>query len=137
MALEKVARKQGSNCSVVTVAEPYEETVPAALRGLEEMGVHGIVVIAPLVSAAAAVRTCQVRVPLVLIAAGEESAPGLLAYGENQELGARIATQHLLRLGHTDILHVAGSQDWFDGRARLRGWSSEMQEAGLNSDRWF
>ncbi|HEU4545908.1 MAG TPA: LacI family DNA-binding transcriptional regulator [Microlunatus sp.] len=137
MALEKVARKQGSNCSVVTVAEPYEETVPAALRGLEEMGVHGIVVIAPLVSAAAAVRTCQVRVPLVLIAAGEVSAPGLLAYGENQELGARIATQHLLRLGHTDILHVAGSQDWFDGRARLRGWASEMQEAGLSSDRWF
>ena len=137
MALEKVAREKGANCAVVTVAEPYDTTVPAALRGLEEMGVHGIVVIAPLVSAATAVRTSRVRVPLVMIAAGEESAPGLLAYGENQELGARIATQHLLRLGHTDIAHVAGSQDWFDGRARLRGWTAEMQEAGLSADRWF
>jgi DNA-binding LacI/PurR family transcriptional regulator len=137
MALEKTARRQGSNCSVVTVAEPYTETVPAALRSLEEMGVHGIVVIAPLVSAAAAVRTTRVRTPLVLIAAGEESAPGLLAFGENQELGARIATQHLLRLGHTDIVHIAGSQDWFDGRTRLRGWAAEMREAGLPTDRWF
>lgn len=137
MALEKIARQRGSSCSVVTVAEPYAETVPTALRGLEEMGVHGIVVIAHLVSEAAAVRMTRVRTPLVLIAAGEDSAPGLLAFGENQELGARIATHHLLRLGHTDIVHVAGSQDWFDGRTRLRGWSAEMREAGLPADRWF
>ncbi|OYO13736.1 LacI family transcriptional regulator [Enemella evansiae] len=137
MALEKAARQRGSNCSVVTVAEPYSDTVPTALRGLEEVGVHGIVVIAPVVSAAAAVRAARVRTPLVLIAAGEDSAPGLLAFAENQELGARIATQHLLRLGHTDIVHVAGSQDWFDGRTRLRGWAAEMREAGLPADRWY
>ncbi|OYO17042.1 LacI family transcriptional regulator [Enemella evansiae] len=137
MALEKAARQRGSNCSVVTVAEPYADTVPTALRGLEEVGVHGIVVIAPVVSAAAAVRAARVRTPLVLIAAGEDSAPGLLAFAENQELGARIATQHLLRLGHTDIVHVAGSQDWFDGRTRLRGWAAEMREAGLPADRWY
>lgn len=137
MALEKSARQRGSNCSVVTVAEPYAETVPTALRGLEEVGVHGIVVIAPVVSAAAAVRATRVRTPLVLIAAGEDSAPGLLAFAENQELGARIATQHLLRLGHTDIVHVAGSQEWFDGRTRLHGWAAEMREAGLPDDRWY
>jgi DNA-binding LacI/PurR family transcriptional regulator len=137
MALEKVARQQSRTCAVSTITEPYTETVPPALRGLEELGVHGIVVIATLVSVAEAIRTCRVRVPLVLIAAGEERVPGVVAYAENQELGARIATQHLLRLGHTDILHVAGSQDWFDGRARLRGFQAEMTEAGLSEPQWY
>jgi DNA-binding LacI/PurR family transcriptional regulator len=137
MALEKVARQQGRTCAVATIAEPYTETVPHAFLGLEELGVHGIVVIATVVSVAEAVRTCRVRVPLVLIAAGEERVPGVVAYAENQELGARIATQHLLRLGHTDIVHVAGSQDWFDGRVRLRGFHAEMTDAGFSDPRWY
>lgn len=137
MALETAARAKGLTCAVVTIREPYGVSVPAALRNLEEMGVHGVVVIAPLVAAAAQVRAYRTRVPLVLIAAGEVSTPGVLVSGENQELGARMATQHLIRSGHSDILHVAGSQDWFDGRVRLRGWAAEMDEAGLSSERWF
>lgn len=137
MALETAARAKGLTCAVVTMREPYADSVPAALRSLEEMGVHGIAVISPLAAAAAQVRAYRTRVPLVLIAAGEVSTPGVLASGENQELGARIATQHLIRLGHEDILHVAGSLDWFDGRVRLRGWAAEMSEAGLSSEKWF
>ncbi|HSG41149.1 MAG TPA: substrate-binding domain-containing protein, partial [Thermoanaerobaculia bacterium] len=47
------------------------------------------------------------------------------------ELGARLATQHLIDLGHTDIAHIAGSMDWFDGRVRKRGWEAALRDAGL------
>ncbi|GAA0299101.1 LacI family DNA-binding transcriptional regulator [Kineococcus aurantiacus] len=137
MALETAARTRGLTCAVVTIGEPYATSVPAALRGLEEMGVHGIVAIAPLAAAAATVRAYRARVPLVLIAAGEASTPGAPALGENQELGARMATQHLIRLGHKDVVHIAGSLDWLDGRVRHRGWAAEMAEAGLAGHRWF
>jgi DNA-binding LacI/PurR family transcriptional regulator len=66
-----------------------------------------------------------------MIAAGVSSTPSLFTYSENQELGARMATQHLIDLGHTDIAHVAGSMDWFDGRVRKRGWEGALRDAGL------
>jgi DNA-binding LacI/PurR family transcriptional regulator len=131
MALESVTRQRGYSTSVVSVQEPYEESVPAALETLDDLGVDGIIVIAPVVSMAAAVWNAKVRVPVEMIAAGASSTPNVFTYSEDQELGARLATQHLIDLGHTDIAHLAGSMDWFDGRVRKRGWEAALRDAGL------
>jgi DNA-binding LacI/PurR family transcriptional regulator len=132
MALEKVARQKGYFTTVVTVEEPYEDSVPKALDTLDEIEVDGIIVIAPLLSMADAVRGATIQVPVEMIAAGASSTPNLFTYSENQELGARMATQHLIDLGHTDIAHLAGSMDWFDGRVRKRGWEGALRDAGLS-----
>jgi DNA-binding LacI/PurR family transcriptional regulator len=98
-----------------------------ALDTLDDIGVGGIIVIAPVVDMAAAVWNASCRVPVEMIAAGASSTPNVFTYSENQELGARLATQHLIDLGHSDIAHVAGSMDWFDGRGpqtRLGGCAS-------------
>ncbi|RAM38355.1 LacI family DNA-binding transcriptional regulator [Arthrobacter globiformis] len=131
MALENVARKKGYATTVISVDKPYEDSVQAALDSLDDTGVGGIIVIAPLVDMAAAVWNATCRVPLEMIAAGASSTPNVFTYSENQELGARLATQHLIELGHTDIAHFAGSMDWFDGRVRKRGWEAALREAGL------
>jgi DNA-binding LacI/PurR family transcriptional regulator len=131
MALENVARKKGYATTVVSAEKPYEDSVQAALDNLDDMGVGGIIVIAPLVDMAAAVWNASCRVPVEMIAAGASSTPNVFTYSENQELGARLATQHLIDLGHTDIAHFAGSMDWFDGRVRKRGWEAALREAGL------
>lgn len=131
MALEYVARQKGYSTTVITVEEPYEESVQTALDALDDIGVDGIIAIAPVVSMAAAVWNASVRVPVEMIAAGASSTPNVFTYSENQELGARMATRHLIDLGHTDIAHFAGSMDWFDGRVRKRGWETALREAGL------
>jgi DNA-binding LacI/PurR family transcriptional regulator len=131
MALEKVARQKGYYTTVVTVEEPYEDSIPQALDTLDEIEVDGIIVIAPLLSMAAAVRGAAIQIPVEMIAAGVSSTPNLFTYSEDQELGARMATQHLIDLGHTDIAHIAGSMDWFDGRVRKRGWEVALRDAGL------
>ena len=131
MALESAARESGYGSTVVTAGEPYAESIPAAIQGMEGSGVDGIIVIAPRIGFATVVREVKVRVPVVMIAAGVAGSPGIFTYSEDQERGARLATQHLIDLGHTDIAHLAGSMDWFDGRARKRGWESELREAGL------
>ncbi|MBT1002257.1 LacI family DNA-binding transcriptional regulator [Paenarthrobacter sp. DKR-5] len=131
MALEKVARQKGYSTNVITVEAPYDVSVQKALDSLDDLGVDGIIVIAPLVAMAAAVWNASVRVPVEMIAAGASSTPNVFTYSENQELGARMATQHLVDLGHTDIAHVAGSMDWFDGRVRKRGWEAALRDAGL------
>ena len=131
MALEKVARQKGYFTTVATVEEPYEESVPQALDTLDEIDVDGIIVIAPILSMAAAVQGAAIQVPVEMIAAGVSSTPNLFTYSEDQELGARMATQHLIDLGHADIAHLAGSMDWFDGRVRKRGWEGALRDAGL------
>ena len=131
MALEKVARQKGYFTTVVTVEESYEESVPKALDTLDDIEVDGIIVIAPVLSMAAAVRSAKIQVPVEMIAAGASSTPNLFTYSEDQELGARMATQHLIDLGHTDIAHLAGSMEWFDGRVRKRGWEGALRGAGL------
>lgn len=131
MALENVARKKGYATTVISVEKPDEVSVQAALDTLDDTGVGGIIVIAPLVEMAAAVWNASFRVPVEMIAAGASSTPNVFTYSENQELGARLATQHLIDLGHTDIAHFAGSMDWFDGRVRKRGWEAALRDAGL------
>ena len=131
MALENVARKKGYATTVVSVDPPYAESVQPALDTLDDIGVGGIIVIAPVVDMAAAVWSASCRVPVEMIAAGASSTPNVFTYSENQELGARLATEHLIDLGHTDIAHVAGSMDWFDGRVRKRGWEAALRDAGL------
>jgi DNA-binding LacI/PurR family transcriptional regulator len=132
MALEKVARQRGYFTTVVTAEAPYETSVPKALDTLDEIGVDGIIVIAPVLSMAEAVRGAGVQIPVEMIAAGVSSTPSLFTYSEDQELGARLATQHLIDLGHTEIAHLAGSMDWFDGRVRKRGWEGALRDAGLS-----
>ncbi|HEY9358156.1 MAG TPA: LacI family DNA-binding transcriptional regulator [Arthrobacter sp.] len=131
MALENVARKKGYATTVISVEKPYEESVQDALDTLDDTGVGGIIVIAPMVDMAAAVWNATCRVPVEMIAAGASSTPNVFTYSENQELGARLATQHLIDLGHQDIAHIAGSMDWFDGRVRKRGWEAALRDAGL------
>ncbi|MGM9472430.1 LacI family DNA-binding transcriptional regulator [Pseudarthrobacter sp. YS3] len=131
LALENVARKKGYAATVISVEKPYEDSVQDALDSLDDSGVGGIIVIAPVVDMAAAVWNATCRVPVEMIAAGASSTPNVFTYSENQELGARLATQHLIDLGHTDIAHIAGSMDWFDGRVRKRGWEAALRDAGL------
>lgn len=131
MALQKVARQRGYFTTVVTAEAPYETSIPHALDTLDGIEVDGIIVIAPMLSMANAVRHAPIQVPVEMIAAGASSSPRLFTYSEDQELGARLATQHLIDLGHTEIAHLSGSMDWFDGRVRRRGWEGALHDAGL------
>jgi len=137
MALENTARKKGYATTVMTLEKPYEDSVQKALDTLDDIGVDGVIVIAPIVSLASAVSSASARVPVEMIAAGVASTPNFFTYSENQELGARLATQHLIDLGHTDIAHLAGSMDWFDGRARKRGWEAAVRDAGLQPGQYL
>jgi len=69
--------------------------------------------------------------PVVIIAAGLAAAAPFHVVAVDHERGARDATRHLIDLGHRDIVHVAGPDNWFDARARVVGWRAELSEAGL------
>ena len=45
--------------------------------------------------------------------------------------GARLATRHLLLLGHTAIGHIAGPADWVEAEGRMQGCVDELRDHGL------
>jgi LacI family transcriptional regulator len=49
--------------------------------------------------------------------------------------GGRLATHHLIDLGHRRIAHLAGPADRFTGRDRRAGYDEALREAGIADDR--
>ncbi|MBP2471674.1 LacI family transcriptional regulator [Crossiella equi] len=68
------------------------------------------------------------ELPLVTVLRGAPDRPEITI--DNRH-GARIATQHLLSLGHRDVVHITGEAGQQDTEDRLRGYREAMAEAGL------
>ena len=54
--------------------------------------------------------------------------------GSDDFLGGKVATQHLLALGHRRIAHLAGQVTVSTGVLRRRGYLAALEEAGLDAD---
>jgi len=89
-------------------------------------GVEGIIVIAPLTSAVAALSDCAGDVPLVAVGCGTH-APLTSVAVDNAD-GAALATRYLLELGHETVHHIAGPRSWLDAYERIAGWRLALQE---------
>jgi DNA-binding LacI/PurR family transcriptional regulator len=49
----------------------------------------------------------------------------------DQVAGARMATKHLISLGHRGIYHLAGPQDWIEAEARMSGFLDELSASDV------
>jgi DNA-binding LacI/PurR family transcriptional regulator len=73
----------------------------------------------------------QVDVPvLVFGAAPVPDAPRIISAGVVSEELARLATDHLLDLGHETVHHVAGPRRWYAARDRTEGWRKALRARG-------
>lgn len=131
LAVESAARDAGFFVSVSSLRAADASDIAVNLEHFLDQGAEGVVVIAPWDEVAEAAGGFAVQLPVVLVAADAPVMPGFHSLSVDQEAGARMAVQHLLGLGHRRILHVSGPADWFDARARTRGYTRELLDAGL------
>lgn len=131
IAIEEAASRSGYATTLAVMRDARAKTVEAALELFLEFGVEGIVFVAPWTRMAPAALKLSSTLPVVMVAAGLREHSSLHVVAVDQELGARLATRHLVELGHRGIVHVAGPNEWFDARSRIVGWRDEMREAGL------
>ena len=70
-----------------------------------------------------------------MVATGRSlKAPNLFSLHFDNQLGARLATQHLISLGHRRIAFIAGNAEHPDANERLKGYQSALEEAGIAFD---
>jgi LacI family transcriptional regulator len=96
---------------------------------LRSRRVDGIIVLTGRLSDAA-LATTALELPVVVTGRTLE-APGLVALDFDNFEGARLATHHLLSLGHRRIAFISGDLKHPDGKERLRGYRSALEAAGL------
>lgn len=78
------------------------------LDSLLALGVEGVVLISSWVPPQY-METVARRVPLTVVGRLPEEVPGVDTVANRDELGARLAVEHLIELGHEHIMHLTGS----------------------------
>jgi DNA-binding LacI/PurR family transcriptional regulator len=133
VGLERAAREAGYSLSVTVLDDPTADAVRAAVDRFAAQKVDAVVALSTYDEVAEALATLDPAVPLVTVEGGggtddpERDTP---AVGVGQEAGARLATRHLLDLGHRTVHHVAGPAHSREARARVAGWRAELEAAG-------
>ncbi|MGY1704109.1 LacI family DNA-binding transcriptional regulator [Geodermatophilus sp. SYSU D00697] len=128
VGLEQAARTAGYSLSVTVLDEATAEAMREAVDRFVGASVDAVVALATYDDAAEALHQVDVPLPLVTVQSGgavEEPAVGV-----DQVAGARLATRHLLDLGHRTVHHVTGPADSKEARDRIAGWRTELRAAG-------
>jgi LacI family transcriptional regulator len=73
-------------------------------------------------------------IPLVVVDPANPPPSELASVGATNWAGGLAATEHLLGLGHRRIAAIAGPGDYLCSRARIDGYRSALERAGIRSD---
>ena len=133
LGIERAARQRGYGVSIVTLPSPTRQAMASALDSLKERSADGVITITPQIASASALEQLAGSVPMVSAEAGYPGVAPLVRV--HQRRGARLATDHLLDLGHRTVWHIAGPDDWFEGRERVEGWRDALADRGIVAPR--
>jgi DNA-binding LacI/PurR family transcriptional regulator len=131
VGVERAAAAAGYAVSIVSLESLGRESVKRAIERLLMQGVDGVVVIAPVVATMGALWDLPESLPVVAVEAGPQG--GVPSVAVDQHQGARLATEHLLALGHRTVHHLAGPPDWIESRERVEGWLATLHDAGVRA----
>ena len=128
LGLESASRAAGYSLSLAGLPEISAASLRAAVDHVLDQAVEAVVVIVAHQAALTLAQSLRIGVPLVLVEGDLSAAP--LTAGVDQVEGARMATSHLLDLGHETVLHLPGPTDWLEAAARREGWRMALKERG-------
>ncbi|MBO0774839.1 MAG: LacI family DNA-binding transcriptional regulator [Actinobacteria bacterium] len=132
VAAEQAARRQG-HAVLVGHLDPGGEDGPEIVRMLIQRRVDGVIAAAPQLEEDAEVaELLRAYVPAVSL----HSVPGggVPVVGSNHRETGRLATEHLLSLGHRAIGTVTGPFRRRVVRSRLHGYEDALRAAGIEPD---
>jgi DNA-binding LacI/PurR family transcriptional regulator len=127
--IERAAQDAGYLVNTTNLVSSDPAAIRDALTLQVDHMVDGIVVIAPQIRTLNLLEELASDIPYVMLHTRESGDPHELFV--DQLAGARAATRHLIELGHRDIVHVAGPQEWIEADARMQGFLIEMVDADM------
>ncbi|WP_418277731.1 LacI family DNA-binding transcriptional regulator [Isoptericola jiangsuensis] len=128
-AVESAARAAGYEVSSVFLRAGEKISPQEGVDHLMALGVDALCVVAPRSSSIADLRRIAVGVPVLVVKPDKD--PTFLTVTVDQRAGTVLAVDHLVSLGHRDILHLAGPLDWLEARTRERAFHARAKSWGI------
>ena len=130
MNIESAVRRRGYGLALTTIEELSLPELSRAINDLVSQNVDGIVMITPIADIDPKMITMLcAETPLVMV--DTDPNERIPAVAIDQRHGAKLATQHLIDLGHRNICKISGPLNWYDARLRHEGWLATLHESGL------
>jgi DNA-binding LacI/PurR family transcriptional regulator len=129
VSIEEMAKRQGYNLIFAGVESSSESELLAAIDDLCEHQVDGLVIGIRFERWIPTVRAHCRGVPFVSV--GNRIVKQIPAVVVDQAYGVRLATEHLLQLGHRRIACISGPADWPAAKERYLAWAKTIKKAGL------
>lgn len=129
-ALESVARADGYSLSIQRTEGTGRDEIQVAIDSLLGEGVEGLVLSEPMQLQGPRLRVRSDVAVLTLGGAGLTDQEDEILIGADEHAGGRLATEHLIGLGHRTVHHLAGPTAWVSSRLRREGWESVLAEHG-------
>lgn len=130
-AIAMASAAAGYTLTLMPVPHPTQGSISGAFSRLNEQAVDGIVIIFEAHVLDDADFALPRGVPVVII--DSNAGDAYTVVDADQALGARLATEHLLEFGHTNVFHVAGPTASFSAMRRLEAWRSTLAAAGITA----
>ncbi|QFR01006.1 LacI family DNA-binding transcriptional regulator [Streptomyces phaeolivaceus] len=127
-AINTAAQEAGYLVSSIALDTADRDTVVAAVDRLSAEGADGVIAIAPQRPVATALARARPDTPLVMLDNG--LGDGTPVVSSDFTAGARLATEHLLGLGHRTVWHIAGPTGWTSADRRAASWRETLKRAG-------
>ncbi|MET7330987.1 LacI family DNA-binding transcriptional regulator [Nonomuraea sp. NPDC005650] len=129
--VESAAGAAGYAVSIATIARLDTGMMERSLSKLADQGVDGIVIAVPLISVTQKMEDITRDIPTVTLDGSRTASARVL--GIDQKEAGRLATRHLLDLGHRQVWHVSGPDEWIEARQRRQGWQECLAAAGVQA----
>jgi LacI family transcriptional regulator len=94
----------------------------------------GVILVTSALTGAQLRQLRSAEIPLVVVDPVNPPPADLPSVGATNWAGGLVATEHLLGLGHRRIGAIAGPGDYLCSRARIDGYRSALEQAGLRFD---
>ncbi len=127
--MEAAARAQGYFVVTVGIDANDEESVQSGIDHLMKLGIEGLALVTPQLRAVEIARAAVAGIPVVTLDSMYRMDE--LAVSVDNFAGGAAATQHLIDLGHRNIVHISGPQGWFESTTRAAGYTATMLNANL------
>ncbi|MCX7522248.1 LacI family DNA-binding transcriptional regulator [Microbacterium sp. STN6] len=127
-AIAVAAARAGYSITLVPVEHTTQSDVSVALARLIEQAVDGVVIVIEAHIVDKADVELPPGLPVVVIDSAERDDYPVIDTDQMQ--GARLATQHLLDLGHDTVWHVAGPETSYSASRREQAWRDTLVQAG-------
>ena len=122
------ASDENYSLTLIPVRRPSQTDVTKAFARLNKQAVDGVIIVIETSLIDTTAVHWPAGLPVVVIDAGADLPHPIV--DTDQALGARLATEHLLELGHDTVWHVSGPPNSYSANRRRQSWHDTLLKHG-------